>query len=285
MEDHPESRPVISKESSLMIPIDTLDKLFATWSSIGKLCASLTEDKWKTPTACPGWSVQDTMSHLVAIERMMMGMKPTTHRSTPHDYVKNVIGEMNEHEVDARRSLTGAQVLAEWNEIVVKRTAELRAGDEAYFATPAMTPTGPGTVADFLHLRVLDCWVHEQDMRRALNMPGHESGSAAEHTVDRLMRTLPIVIGKRATTPEGDSVNFRITGPVERSVFITVINGRATIVDAPPINIRTTFSIDSNTFIALATGRTTAEATTSHWSALGDEDLALCIAQNLNMMI
>lgn len=268
-----------------MNPTDTLDKLFATWSSIGELCAPLTEAQWKSATACPGWSVQDTISHLIGVELVLTGVKPTSHRSSPRTYVKNPIGEMNEHEVDARRSLTGAQVLAEWNEIVTKRSIELRAGDETYFATPAMTPMGPGTVSDFLNIRVLDCWIHEQDIRRALNIPGHESGPSAEHTIDRLTRTLPLVIGKRAATPEGESVNFRITGPVNRSLFITVLNGRAVVVDDQPKNIQTTFSIDSNTFVALATGRTTAEETRSHWSATGDNELALRIAHNLNMMI
>lgn len=268
-----------------MIPTDTLNKLFATWSSIGELCAPLTEAQWKTLTACPGWSVQDVMSHLIGIERVMMGLEPTAHRSAPHDYVKNPIGESNEHEVDSRRSLTGAQVLGEWSDIVTRRTAALRTADETYFARAAKTPLGPGTVADFLQLRVLDCWIHEQDIRRALNIPGHESGPSAEHTIDRLMGTLPIVIGKRSATPEGQSVKFRITGPVNRSMFITVLNGRAVVVDDPPKNIQTTFSIDSNTFVALATGRTTAEETRSHWSATGDNELALRIAHNLNMMI
>lgn len=268
-----------------MIPTDTLNKLFATWISIGGLCSPFTESQWKTSTACPGWSVQDIMSHLIGIERVLMGLKPTTHRSPPHDYVKNEMGETNEHEVDSRRSLTGAQVLAEWNDIVTRRTAALRAADETYFATEAKTPLGTATMADFLDIRVLDCWIHEQDIRRAVNTPGHQSGPAAEHTIDRLMRTLPIVIGKRAATPEGESVNFRITGPVDRSIFITVLNGRGTVVDTPPINVLTTFLIDSNTFVALATGRTTAEQAASHWSVVGDNELAQRIARNLNMMI
>lgn len=285
MEDHPEPNAIISRQRSIMIPTDTLNKLFATWSSIHELCSPLTEAQWKTPTECPGWSVQDIVSHLIGIERGMMGMEPTKHRSSLHDYVKNQIGELNEHEVDSRRSLTGAQVLDEWTDIVTRRTAALRAADESYFETAARTPVGPGTVADFLQIRVLDCWIHEQDIRRALKIPGHESGPSAEHTIDRLLRTIPLVVGKRAATPEGESVNFRITGPVNRSLFITVINGRAEVVDATPISVRTTFSIDSNTFVALATGRTTAEKTASHWSAAGDNELALRIAQNLNMMI
>ena len=268
-----------------MIPSKTLSELFATWTSLGDLCSGLTEAQWKTQTACPGWSVQDIMSHLIGIERQMMGLESTAHRSEPREYVKNAIGQSNENEVDARRSLAGAQVLSEWADIAERRTMELQAADESYFATAARTPIGPGSVADFLQLRALDCWIHEQDIRRALNMPGNESGPAAESTIDRLLGTLPMVIGKRAATPEGESVNFRITGSVKRSVFITVTNGRAGVADTTPAKIRTTFSIDSNTFVALATGRAAADATTSSWTATGDEDLGLRIAQNLNMMI
>lgn len=94
-------------------------------------------------------------------------------------------------------------------------------------------PTGPGTLGDFLGIRILDCWVHEQDMRRATGIAGNEGGPAAEHTIDRLTRTLPIVVGKRAATPEGASVVFVITGSVQRNIPITVISGRATIVTAP----------------------------------------------------
>lgn len=268
-----------------MIPTTTINELFATWTSLDELCSTLTEAQWKTPTECPGWTVQDIVSHLIGIERGMMGLESTAHRAEPREYVKNVIGQSNENEVDSRRSLTGAQVFKEWSDIVKRRTAELHAADESYFATAAKTPLGAGSVTDFLRLRVLDCWIHEQDIRRALKMPGHESGPTAESTIDRLVGTLPMVIGKRAATPEGESVNFRISGSVERSLFITVTNGRAVVVDTPPRNVRTVFSIDSNTFVALATGRITADGTTSKWSATGDEDLGLRIAQNLNMMI
>ncbi len=95
-----------------------------------------------------------------------------------------------------------------------------------------MTPTGPGTMADFLAIRILDCWLHEQDIRRALGRRGNLDGAAAEHTIDRLIRTLPIVVGKRAACPEGAAVTVRITGPVERIVHCEVHDGRAAIVDA-----------------------------------------------------
>ncbi|MFN5603525.1 MAG: maleylpyruvate isomerase N-terminal domain-containing protein, partial [Actinomycetes bacterium] len=138
--------------------------LATCFASLSELGAQLTESDWKTPTDCPGWTVQDNLSHLVGIERVLNGLPGTSHRAPASGHVKNPIGEANENEIDSRRGLSGAQVLAEWNEIATARLNTLRNADEAYFAVEAMTPTGPGTVADFLHIRVLDCWVHEQDM-------------------------------------------------------------------------------------------------------------------------
>ena len=187
------------------------------------------------PTDCAGWTVQDNLAHLIGTERVLQGL-PAAHRrpTTMGEHVKNPIGQFNEAEVEARRPAPGAEVLAEWDELVDLRLATLRGGDDAYFAQPMATPTGPGTMADFLHIRVLDCWIHEQDMRRAVDMPGHLDGAAAEHTVDRLLRTIPIVVGKRAATPEGRAVVVDIAGGVERHIVCEVTTGGPRSSTPPP---------------------------------------------------
>jgi len=266
-----------------MIPLDTIDTLDECFRALSELGASLTEAEWKTPTDLPGWTVQDNLSHLVGIDRALQGLAPTEHRATATDHVRNPIGEMNEHEVDARRTSTGAEVLAEWNEISAMRMATLRSAGDEYFDRPTMTPTGPGTVADFLHIRVLDCWLHEQDMRRAANRPGHLSGAAAEHTVDRLIRTVPIVVGKRASTPEGNAVVIDITGGVERHLVCEVRNGRAALVDAPRGAPVCTITLDTEAFVVLAAGRRGADAVSA--SVTGDTELAGRILGQFNMMI
>jgi uncharacterized protein (TIGR03083 family) len=162
---------------------------------------------------------------------------------------------------------------------------QLRTADDAYFATESMTPTGPGTVADFLHIRVLDTWVHEQDMRRALGMPGHRGGPAAEHTVDRLVRTVPIVVGKRAATPEGQSVVIRITGAVERTVVTTVREGRAHTGGDAPASPLCEIAMDSDVFLQLATGRGEPEALAAQCTVSGDAGHARKVLLQFNMMI
>lgn len=268
-----------------MIPTDTIDKLEATWRSLSALGAELDEREWKLPSDLAGWTVQDNLAHLVGTERSLQGLALADHLGEYGQHVKNPIGQFNEAEVEARRAMTGAEVLAEWNDLVELRLATLRSADEAYFAQPMGTPTGPGTMADFLHIRVLDCWTHEQDMRRAVDRPGHLGGPAAEHVVDRLIRTIPIVVGKRAATPEGGAVVIDITGDVERHIACEVTDGRAAIVPAPTRPPLSTITLDSEAFVVLATGRRRAADLADRIEIGGDRDLGHRVVDHLNMMI
>jgi uncharacterized protein (TIGR03083 family) len=266
-----------------MIPTTTIATLTGCWQSLSELGAGLNETLWKTNTDLPGWTVQDNLSHLIGVERSLQGLPPTAHRLDVPPHVRNPIGEMNEYEVDSRRGLTGEDVLAEWEHLVQLRTATLQGGDEAYFAREMMLPTGPGTLADFLHIRVLDCWLHEQDMRRAVERAGNLSGAAAEHTVDRLIRTIPIVVGKRAATPEGGAVVIDITGGVQRHIVCEVQNGRATIVDEPSAPPLASIELGTEAFVVLAAGRRTADQVQA--AITGDGELGRRVLSQFNMMI
>jgi uncharacterized protein (TIGR03083 family) len=268
-----------------MIPHETIDKLALCFASLSELGSQLSEAQWKFPTDCPGWSVQDNLSHIVAYESAESGGARTSHQAPKFDYVRNPIGEANENEIDSRRTLTGAQVLSEWNEVASRRLNFLRTAGESYFTKEVMTPTGPGTTADFLHIRVLDCWVHEQDMRRAVGIPGHLSGAAAEHTIDRLIRTVPIVVGKRAATPDGQSVVIDITGGVRRHIVCTIVDGRAALVKEEPEAPLSRVTMNSETFLVLATGRRTDQQVADKITYSGDVEHGHKVTSALNMMI
>lgn len=268
-----------------MIPTETIDKLEAIWRSLSALGSELDEHHWKLPTDLAGWSVQDNLAHLIGTERMLQGLPAAVAPPQMGEHVKNPIGQSNEAEVEARRSRSGTEVLAEWNDLVELRLSTLRTADDDYFAKAMATPTGPGTMADFLHIRVLDCWIHEQDMRRAVGKPGHLAGPAAEHTVDRLLRTIPVVVGKRAATPEGGAVVVDIAGDVNRHVVCEVTDGRAAVVTAATSEPLATITLDVEAFVVLATGRCTAAAIADRIELAGDQVLGQRVVDNLNMMI
>jgi uncharacterized protein (TIGR03083 family) len=265
-------------------PTNLIDMLFDVWTSLDSLFVTLDERQWKTMTECPGWTVQDTLAHLVSSEKGLHGEPPTSHRAGDLSNVRNPIGEFNEHEIDARRSMTGAEVLAEWHEIEAKRRHTLSTSGDDYFNREMMTPTGPGTFADFLHIRVMDAWVHEQDVRRALGVPGNDACAAADHSLGRFVRSLPMVVGKRAKAPDGTVVSIEVTGPVVRTMNVATSDGRAAFTDDAE-RPTCTISMDSNTYVALCCGRQFWSPADRRVSITGDTDLAGRVLGAFNVMI
>jgi len=268
-----------------LIPTDTIAMLDETWASISDLGHDLSEEQWKSPTELPGWTVQDNVSHLIGTERMLQGLSSALRVDTVGDWVRNDIGKFNECDVELRRALTGAEVLGEFDALVDLRRSPLQAGGDEFYARPMVTPTGPGDMASFLDIRVLDNWMHEQDIRRALGRSGHLSCAAAGHTVDRLCRTIPIVVGKRAQTPEGGAVAIEITGGVARSLIAEVQGGRAAVVASPTAPPLATVTMDTETFVILAGGRRPYADVADGVQLSGDTSLAERVVTNFNMMI
>jgi uncharacterized protein (TIGR03083 family) len=263
----------------------SIDNLERTWSSLADLCAGLSEEEWKRPTGCPGWSVQDQVSHLIDYEARLLGRPGPDGEARPFPHTKNALGESNEIGVEHRRGLSGRQVLDELREVTAARSAQLGALSADDLAGETVTPVGPAPVADMLRLRVMDTWSHEQDIRRAVGRPGHEAGPAVDESVAYFAQFLPAVVGKRAGLPDGAVVVFEI-GDAYRGA-IEMVAGRARPVDAgagagagagaPTVRL----TMPAPTFAALVGGRSDAP---DDVAVDGDTDLARRIIDVLGFM-
>ena len=79
-------------------------------------------------------------------------------------------------------------------------------------------------------MRVFDSWVHEQDVRRALDRPGGERERGLGHVARTGCRApCRFVVGKQAGCAEGTAVRFDVSGPGDdaRAFTIAVEGGRA----------------------------------------------------------
>lgn len=260
------------------------DKLEAVWTSLEQLCSGLTDEQWATPTECPGWDVKDNLSHIIGTESMLLGRPAPEHEPGEKPWVKNPIGAGNEVQVDFRRPRSGAEVLDEFREVTSERLRTLRSWGEDDFGKESWTPIGQGTVADLLAIRIMDCWVHEQDIRRALGRPGSLDGPVAEHAFGRHAGAMPFVVGKKAGAPDGTVVLFEVEGPAGGSIAVGVEGGRAKpMPDAPSPDV--TLRMDLETFNALCTGRWDAARAGDRVAIAGDEDLGRRIVDQMNFMV
>jgi uncharacterized protein (TIGR03083 family) len=236
-----------------------IDLLEQEWASISALGATLDDAQWAADTDCPGWTAKDNVSHLVGIENMLRGAPADPPVDDRPSHVKNDFGAFNEAAVEARRDRSGADVLAEFRSVAAERVAALRALPAAKWDEVGPTPTGEDTYRHFMRMRVFDSWVHEQDIRRAVGVPGHLTGPVVDLVLEWHRRNLGYIVGRRAGVPDGSAVAFDLGA--ER-IVVAVEGKRARVLDdgdAASADPAVTLQLDVETFNALLAGRWSAD--------------------------
>jgi uncharacterized protein (TIGR03083 family) len=232
--------------------------LATVWQSIDGLLAGLEDKDWDRPTDCPGWTVKDQVSHLIGVESMLLGRPSPPPIAEAPAHVKNPMGQLNEAWVEARRGRSAAELLAEFREVTAARLAALRSMTDEQLAAITSGPTGQVPYEEFMRIRVMDNWVHEQDIRRAVGQPGHLDSPVSEASLARFTSALSFVIGKRAGAPEGTTVVLELTGPGEQTVAASVAEGRGRPLSAPVDDTTVRLTMTAETYTRLSCGRLTA---------------------------
>jgi uncharacterized protein (TIGR03083 family) len=220
------------------------DAFEQTVRSTAEVGGTLTEAEWALPTECPGWSVQDVVSHLIGVELMLLG-EPDPDHTLPDglDYLRHETARRLELAVDIRRPLPPAAVLAELASVLDRRLGQLR--DMAADGADPEVDTlfwGRQPLSWGMRTRVFDAWAHEQDIRRATGRQGGLDSPGAQVSHAFLSRVLPTV-AHRAGLPDGTAVRFDVGGEQEI---------HETVGDGPP---QVSVSTDWETFVRLACGR------------------------------
>lgn len=277
-------------------PLTKLDKsevlgaLFGVWDDIDALLDGLSEADWLVPSALAGWDVKAVVSHIVGTESFLQGISPPEPdidvKSLEH--VRNDIGVMNECWVRHLSGESGADVLARFREITATRRGVLEAMSEQEWNAQSFTPAGPDSYGRFMRIRVFDCWMHEQDVRIGLGRPPSDqelSSPAARLSLDEIGASMGFVVGKLGKAPEGSRVLLDLTGPLARSVRVSV-GARAQLVDdfgsdEPTASIR----VDALQFTRLAGGRALCPVRSQDIELGGDREVASRVVERLNYVI
>ena len=202
--------------------------------------------------------------------------------------MRNDIGAMNECWVRHLSGEPGAGVLERYRAVTDSRRKALPGMSDEEWNAVTPTPAGTESYGRFMRIRVFDCWMHEQDIRLALQRPSSDdelSGPASELALDEIAATMGFVVGKLAKAPDGSRVLFELTGPLARSIRVSV-DGRAQVVEdfggqEPTATIR----LDALQFTRLAGGRPMCPARAQDIELGGDKDVATRIVEHLNFVI
>jgi uncharacterized protein (TIGR03083 family) len=257
------------------------------WGTIAALGASLRTEEWETASECPGWAVRDVLSHMVGTERSLLGDQPPALVVDTPPHVRNAVGALNEAWVLARRGVPGPGLVSEFVEVTDRRLEQMRSWPSSRFEESVLSPVGEMPYREFMRVRVMDCWVHEQDIRVATGRAGHREGRAAQSAIDRIASAMGFIVGKRAHAPEGTSVRFDLMGGEPRRLDIEVRQSRGVPVDDLGTEPTAVLRMDQQSFWRLACGRVEGEAALSAGlvEVEGDDRIAERVLDSMTFMI
>ena len=277
-------------------PITRLDKsevlsgLFAVWDSIDALLDGLPESGWQAATPLPGWCVKAVASHIIGTESFLAGVaapQPDIDVSAL-EHVRNDVGVLNECWVRHLSGESGAGVLERLRAVTNDRRTALTGLSDEEWNAQTLTPVGPESYGRFMRVRAFDCWMHEQDMREALSRPSSDDeldGTPSQLALDEITATMGYVVGRLAKAPDGSRILFELTGPLARSIRVSV-DGRAQVVDDfGGLDPTATIRLDGLQFTRLSGGRPMSAARAQDVELGGDKDVAARVADHLNFVI
>lgn len=182
-------------------------------------------------------------------------------------------GRVTEIGVDGRRSRSLEALLGEFDEIIDVRLSQLMSGSHDLTAL-VQGPTGSDwTMQKSFEMRINDTWVHGQDIRQALGIPGGLDSQAAVIAAESLMEMLPFAWAKTVQAPIGSVLEIRVSTPFIISTQVIVNeDGRAetTSGQVPTVLIEGDWGV----LLPLLTGRTDDAAFKTELKVVGDSELA-----------
>jgi len=269
-----------------MSDVDRLQRNIDVWRVMVAenvtLLRQLDPADWAKPTDLPGWNVRYIAAHLAHLESDLAG-NPQQHVDVPEaPHIKGPMNVFTESGPLARADWTTEAIIAEIESSAAKRATALG-------AMMPLDPTAPGDGiaalagwdwATLLSNRVLDQWMHQQDIRRAVDKPGGLAGPGGAHALATFSRSVPYVVGKRVGPPPGTTVVLDITGDHPATLGVAIgSDGRASRLDTIPHDPTARIDMDFETFIVLSGGRRTPDQVAA--TVTGDTELGDAVLANL----
>jgi uncharacterized protein (TIGR03083 family) len=263
-----------------------VDALVEVWESTRRLLNALGDDDWARPSPLPGWTVHDVVSHIVGTEAMLLGepTPPIYVDRTQAPHVRRDEDLDNERWVQSLRSAPPAALRRLFERRTAQRITSLRSMTDREWETASFAPVSQFSYEEVMHIRVYDCWIHEQDIRDATNRPGNETGLAVDVTLDVMNVTLGPAVAPHLVGSE-KTVTYRLTSgeTVVRAVHL-YLGDPARVVRSLRRPAVATLTMPVGTMTRLSSGRIDPTRAGAQIRLDGDTELAAHLLESQSLL-
>lgn len=215
------------------VPWPSRSAFMRTAAELGHLLDTLSPEDWGRQTAVAGSSVRELVTHLVGVERYVLGQLgagPRLDAPTRDDHYP-VSGA-------AAADLAGVdttELAATWWRETMR---SIEACSEAGPDHPVAFHHLSGTVRGLLVIRTFELWTHDEDIRRATGRPANDLDDGRLTLMSsELMTLLAHGMALAGTTRPGRTARFELTGAGAGTFDVALAPDE--VVGAPDIVVRT----------------------------------------------
>jgi uncharacterized protein (TIGR03083 family) len=210
-------------------PIDVVPLFPEERAALLDLLRSLGAEQWATPTVCPGWSVKDIASHLVADDFGRLGwqrdgysenrFRPTSPEAFEEE-LRVFVNQINNSWVDATRRLS-PRILIDLLEWTGRETQSLFESLDPHGMGLGVAWAGERESANWFDLarEYTERWHHQAQMRDAVGAPLLYEERLFGPVIDTKVRAIPHALSDRQAAV-GATIRVRLTGQLERTYDI-----------------------------------------------------------------
>ena len=195
------------------------------------LFASLTDTEWAAPTVCTGWTVRDIGLHLLGDDAGIIKLSETktpsavSGKQNTWEEKVNAVNEGNGRWVEATERITKS-LLIEFLKITGEVTLKYFQSRDLYALGRSVSWAGPEPAPVWLDIarEYTERWIHQQQIRDAINKPGLKDKKFMGPVITAFMRSFLRVIPK-ANVENGTIIKVNITGDAGLECFPVKENG------------------------------------------------------------
>src|SRR5947209_3728465 len=257
------------------------------------LFSELEAKDWEKPTICPGWSVKDIALHLLGDDiGYLSGARdqfrnPFFRNKDLHEWtslVKN-INEANELWVKAAARLS-PKLLVDLLELTgrqfheyVQSLDQMATGGVVNWAGPDPAPTWLDTAREYT-----ERWLHQQQIRDAVNKPGLKEKRFFHPVLDTFVRALPYTY--RDVPVAGTTViKLVVTGEAGGEWFLVGEANRWSLYKAVELQPGTVVTTDQEICWRLFTKGVSKDEARANITIVGDQGLGEKVLETVSIIV